>query len=183
MADKKRVSVQTLCLCALFAALTAALSQVAVPNPLSPGVPVTFAHISIFTAAGLLGAKYATVSQVLFVLLGAIGLPVFTQFQGGLHRIVGPTGGYIVGNIGCVLIAALIIDRFGRSVKVLVLAMLAGYVSTYFFGIAWFMYITNTGLRAALIGILPFMPGEAVKIIASVILIKRLYPFVAKRRP
>jgi len=173
----RKMSVLTLCLCALFAALSAVLSQVIIPIG---AVPVTFAHISIFTAAGLLGAKYGTISQVVFVLMGALGVPVFSQLRGGISHMLGPTGGYIIGNLGCVLVAGLIIDRFGISIKVLVLAMLAGYVSTYLFGISWFMYVTNTGLIAALTGILPFLPGEVIKVAVSVLLIKRLYPALQK---
>ena len=160
-------------LCAFFAALSAVLSQIAVP--IGP-VPIALTHISIFTAAGLLGAKYGALSQVVFVLMGAVGIPVFTGFSGGLGWIAGPTGGFIAGYVGCAFTTGLIIDRTGSSVKMLIPAMYAGWIVTYALGIPWFMYVTNMNLTAALIYMSAFLPGDLVKTILSAILIKRLRP-------
>ena len=161
-----------LVLCAFFAALSAILSQIAVP--IGP-VPITLTHISIFMAAGLLGTKYGTVSQIVYVLLGAAGVPVFTGFKGGVGALAGPTGGFIIGYIGCALATGLLIGRFGKSMKALIPAMYAGWVVTYVFGLLWFTFITNTGLAAALpVCVLPFLPGDVLKTVLSAVLIKRL---------
>ncbi|MCL2437098.1 MAG: biotin transporter BioY [Clostridiales bacterium] len=165
-----------LMLCALFAALSAILSQIVIP--IGP-VPVSFTHVSIFVAAGLLGMKYGTLSQVVYVLLGAMGVPVFAGFTGGMGIVVGPTGGFIIGYIVCAFIVGLIAGRFGTSVKALIPAMCAGWVATYALGLAWFMHYTNLSLVAALpFAMLPFIPGDIVKTILSVILINRLHPVV-----
>ena len=167
-----------LCLSALFTALSIVLSQYSIP--IGP-VPVNFVHTAIFTAAGLLGAKYGTLSQMIFVGMGTIGLPVFSGFSGGFGWLLGPTGGFIVSYIFCALAAGLLIDRYGRSVKVLVPALCAGWVITYAMGISWFIFVTGIGFSAALpLAMLPFLPGDVVKTVLAVILIRRLGPVINK---
>ena len=97
---------RSLILCALFAALTAVLSQIAIP--IQP-VPVNLATFSVFVAGGVLGAKRGAISQAAYVLLGVIGLPVFASFSGGMGILLGPTGGYIVGYVAAAwLVGALV---------------------------------------------------------------------------
>ena len=172
---KKKAKTFALILCALFAALSAILSQIMIP--IGP-VPVTFTHVSIFIAAGLLGVKYGTLSQVVFVLLGAMGVPVFAGFTGGMGIVVGPTGGFIIGYIGCAFVTALIISRFGTSIKALIPAMCAGWVVTYSMGIPWLMHYTGLNFTAAALSCVPFIPGDLVKTVLSVIIVNRLHPVV-----
>ena len=79
--------------CALFAALTAILSQIAIP--IGP-VPINLATLAVFIAGGLMGPVWGAVSMIVYVALGAVGVPVFAMFTGGISIIVGPTGGYII---------------------------------------------------------------------------------------
>jgi len=168
--NKTQNQVLKIALCALFAALSAALSWLSIP--IGP-VPVAFTHVSVFLAVGLLGTKYGTLSQVVFVSLGAAGLPVFTSFRGGIGTLLGPTGGFIVGYIGCALVTGLVIDRFGKQVKITVPAMYLGWLVTYACGVPWFMYVTSTGFRAALgMCVVPFLPGDLAKTVLSAILLK-----------
>lgn len=170
----KKIKTRELAMCALFAALTAVLSQISVP--VGP-VPVNLALISVFVAAGLLGARYGALSQVVFVLMGAVGLPVFAGFMGGISGVLGPTGGYIVGYIACAFVTGLITGRFGKSMKASVLAMCAGLIVTYTMGTLWYSYVTQTGFVAALsLCVVPFLPGDALKIVLSAVLVKRLSP-------
>ena len=167
----KQMPTKQLTLCAFFAALSAALSQIAIP--IGP-VPIALTHISIFLAAGLLGAKYGTLSQVAYVLLGAAGIPVFAGFQGGMGVVAGPTGGFLAGYIGCAFVTGIIIDRFGTSLKATLPAMCVGWFVTYAFGIPWFMRYTGMNLIAALIFMAQFVPGDILKTFLSGILIRRL---------
>jgi biotin transport system substrate-specific component len=163
---------KTIVFCALFAALSVILSQIAIP--IGP-VPINLTHISIFMAAGLLGAKYGTLSQLVFVLLGAAGVPVFSGFSGGLGIISGPTGGFIVGYILCALAAGFCMDKLGHGKISVSVAIAIGWVVTYLCGIPWFMYVTQMPLTAALsMCFIPFIPGDIIKSIICVMLINRL---------
>jgi len=158
----------------LFSALSAVLSQISIPIGV---VPINLTHVSIFLAAGLLGANLGVCSQIIFVLMGAVGIPVFSGFSSGLGIIFGPAGGFIFGYIGCVYVTGLIIDRFGRSITILALAMYAGWFVTYLLGILWFVYYTKTSFFAALpVCLFPFIPGDFLKTVLSVTLINRLRP-------
>lgn len=169
-----------LAFCGLFAALSAALS----PLSISIGpIPIGFVHISLFLSAGLLGKKYGTVSQLVFVMLGVVGIPVFSGFHGGIGVLAGPTGGFIVGYIGCVFVTALLIERFGTSLKALFPAMYAGWVVTYALGLPWYMFVMNVDSVGAALSacVLPFLPGDLIKTVLCAFLIKRLRPALGQR--
>jgi len=168
-----------LVLCAFFAALSAILSQVALP--IGPE-PIAMTHISIFLAAGLLGAKYGVISQTVYVLIGAFGVPVFPWFVGGLSILVGPRGGFIIGYLICSLVTGLLYDTFGASYRAQIPAMCVGFLVTYVPGVAWFMFQTGNSLtNTLLVSILPFLPFDIIKTLASASLIKRLRPVVRRR--
>lgn len=161
--------------CGLFAAITAVLSQVAIP--MVP-VPVNLAMLSVFVAAGLLGPLAGTISQVAYVAIGAIGLPVFAGFKGGFGAIIGPTGGYIIGYIFATLISALLIKRSKNKFYLIAPAMLLGLAVCYAFGTAWFMYISGSDfVRALLLCVVPFLAGDALKITLATFLTIRLKKF------
>ena len=168
--------IKHLALCALFVTLSAALAQLAIP--IGP-VPVTMTFVSIFLAAGLLGFKYGTLSQAVYVLMGAAGLPVFSRFSGGLGVILGPTGGFILGYVCCAALSGYLIERYNRQDRLLPVFLCAGVVATYIPGTIWYMYVTGTGAAAALSAcVAPFIPGDIIKIVMCTILIKRLRPVI-----
>lgn len=96
-------------LCGLFAALTAVCSYISIPLGFTP-VPVNLATLAVFLAGGLLGKKYGTVALAVYALIGAVGVPVFSEFRGGLSVLAGPTGGYIIGYIAAAFIVGLLIE-------------------------------------------------------------------------
>jgi len=159
--------------CALFAALTAILSQIAVPIG---AIPINMVHISIFVASGILGGKYATISQVIFLILGIIGIPVFSGFNSGLGYLTGPTGGFIMGYISCAWIVGEGISKVGIKSNLSILIMVAGLASSYMLGVSWFMYVTEADIITALLTcVFPFLLGDAVKVIISRYIILRLH--------
>jgi len=174
----KKNKTLVLCLCALFAALCGALSQLAIPLG---QVPITLTHVAIFLAAGLLGRRYATLSVAAFVAMGAIGLPVFAGFSGGMGIIAGPTGGFIFGYIACAWISGLLMARTTAAWH-MVLAMVCGMAVTYLPGVLWFVHVmegyTFTGGLA--VCVVPYLPGDAAKMLLCALLIPRLRPVVQR---
>lgn len=165
-------------LCALFAALTAVCSMISIPLPFTP-VPINLATLSVFLAGGLLGSRYGALSQLVYVLLGAIGLPVFHSFTGGLGILTGPTGGYIIGYVAAAWLIGFLSEKLGRVYYKNMISMTAGLAVCYTLGTVWFMYITSTGLAAALmLCVVPFLLGDAIKIVAGSILVKKLHRLV-----
>lgn len=165
-------------LCALFAALTAILSQISIPLPFTP-VPINLATVSVFMAGGLLGAKEGAISQAVYVIIGIIGVPVFANLTAGLGIAIGPTGGYIAGYIVATIIVGIISKKLGDSIYSYIVAMSVGIIGCYFIGTAWFMYLSKNGLVESLtMCVIPFLIGDIFKIILSAILTKKLKKYI-----
>lgn len=168
--------------CALFAALTAVCSFISIPLPFTP-VPVNLATLSVFLAGGVLGGRYGAASQTVYLALGAFGAPVFHNFTGGFGILAGPTGGYIIGYIAASFLTGFIMER-GKgtlSWRLLLPAMIAGLAACYLLGTIWFMLLTGAGPAAALAScVIPFLPGDGLKILAAGFLIKKLRPILQK---
>lgn len=160
--------------CALMAALMAVFSQIAIPLGFTP-VPINLATLGVFLAGGLLGAWRGALSMGAYVLLGAVGLPVFAQFSGGVGILAGPTGGFILGYLFCAWVTGLFYDRIPGCVVWNIAGMALGLILCYACGTAWYLYQTHAGLGAALTAcVLPFLPGDAIKIACAAILIPKL---------
>ena len=138
-----KFSTRDLCFCAIGAALIAVCAWISIPAD----VPFTLQTFAIFTVCGLLGGKRGTVSVLVYLLLGAVGAPVFAGFRGGFASLLGTTGGYLVGFVLLTLIIAFAQARWGRGQWVFVLSAAAGLLVCYAFGTAWFLvvYTKNTG--------------------------------------
>lgn len=165
-------------LCALFAALTAVLSQIAIP--IGP-VPINLATFAVFCAGALLGSKLGALSLTIWAALGAVGVPVFSMFRGGLSALVGPTGGYIIGYIPAAFLTGLIVEKINKNNKIYLypVAMLAGFLTYFTMGSIWFMFLTGTELiEALMMCVVPFIPGDLIKIAVATVLAKRLRPIL-----
>lgn len=175
----KKMKTIDLCTCALFAALTAVLAQISIP--IGP-VPITLGTFSVFFAGALLGAKLGAISQAVYVLTGAIGVPMFAMFKGGFGVLLGPTGGYIAGYILAAWVVGFIAEKFGNKIYVLALAMLAGFFAYMTTGTCWFMFSTKTGfVEALMICVVPFLLGDALKMILAITLAHRLRPILQNK--
>ena len=161
-----------LVLAALFAALTAVCSQIQIPLPM---IPINLALFAVHLCGALLGAKWGALSMAAYALLGAVGVPVFAGFGSGPAVLFGKTGGYILGYILCAAIVGLLSRRLGFTFPKLCLSMAAGVIVCYVFGTAWFMAISGLNLATSLgYCVLPFLPGDAVKILLAAFLALRL---------
>lgn len=164
--------VYDMALIALFAALTAVFSQISIP--IGP-VPINLALLSVFACGGALGWKKGAASIAIYILLGIVGVPVFSGFQGGVAKIAGPTGGYIIGYLFAVFIVGLMCDILGKKIWVLPVSIVIGLVVCYAFGTIWFMISMQSGLIESLTAcVFPFLPGDAAKIIVATLIVKAL---------
>lgn len=157
---------------AVFAAVIAVCSILSIPVG---EVPVTLQTFAVCLTAALLGWKRGTLAVLVYVLLGAVGLPVFAGMSGGVGILAGPTGGYILGFIPAALIIGLAADRFDRRAVPLIFAMVAGVLVCYAVGTVWFMVVTHMGLvESLMMCVVPFLIPDAVKIAVAMILSNRL---------
>ena len=153
----------------MFIALFAALLSVVAPFSVDIGpVPLSFATLVIYLAAAVLGSVKGTVAVVIYILLGAFGLPVFSRFQGGFHVIAGVTGGFIIGYMPLAFVTGFFADCFPKKIWAYVLGMAIGTIILYTVGTAWFMFKTGNPLGTTLaMTFYPFLPGDAAKIIVA----------------
>jgi len=160
-------------LISLFAALTAVGAFISVP--FYP-VPLTLQTLFTLLAAMTLGSVMGASSQIIYVLLGLIGLPVFAGFKAGIGILFGPTGGFLFGFIfSAYIIGKLIELKKEKNIFYYFLAGFLGIVIIYFIGVIQLALVTGIGIkRALLIGALPFLPGDILKIIAASFIARKL---------
>lgn len=153
----------------LAAALMCIAGPLSIPIPFSP-VPISFTNLAIYIAAFMLEWKLCGLSTVVYLLLGTVGLPVFSGFTGGLSKLAGPTGGYLIGFIFMALICGFFCHKFDK-IYMYVLGMILGLAVAYIFGTIWFMIQQGTGLIPSLtMCVIPYLPGDAAKIVIATIL-------------
>ncbi|MTI67098.1 MAG: biotin transporter BioY [Firmicutes bacterium] len=161
-----------LVLVSLFAALTAVMAQIAIPLP--SGIPITLLVLAVFLSGAILGSKLGFLSQLVYILLGAIGIPVFANFSGGIQVLAGITGGYILSlPITCFIIGKLIEKYKGDNEKLKItiytLSMFLGLLIMYFLGTLQFSLLTgNTIMKSLKLTVLPFIVADLVKLAISV---------------
>jgi len=167
----RRIALQAAAVCG-FAGLTAVSAHVRIPLPFSP-VPITLQTLTVVLAGLILGAGGGVASQALYIGLGAVGLPVFA---GGAAAMFGPTGGYIVGFV----IAATIAGAIGRRVTGTAGTAAAFATGTFIIhacGVVWLWALTHQAVGHCIaVGALPFVPGEALKLVAAIGLVRVMRP-------
>ena len=179
---RKRISVYDLVMVAQFAALIAVCAWITIPG----AVPFTLQTMGVFLAVGLLGGKRGTAAVLVYILLGAVGMPVFSGFSGGVGRLLGTTGGYIIGFLVAALAMWAMEAIFGKAKWVLPVSMLLGLLLCYAFGTAWFLVLyTQTKGAISVASVLsmcvvPFIIPDLLKIALALLLTSRLSKFIKK---
>ena len=160
----------------LAVALIAICSWISVPT----AIPFTMQTFAVFAVVGILGMYRGTLAVLVYILLGAVGVPVFAGFSGGIGVLFRNTGGYIMGFLFTALITGAIMKLFGKKVWVMAAAMVVGLLVCYAFGTAWFMVVyarSNgaVGIATALSWcVIPYIIPDLVKIALAVLLTKRV---------
>ncbi len=164
---------------ALFAALIAVLGLVSIPIPISP-VPITGQSLAIMLAGTILTPRQAGYSVLTFLLLGAVGVPVFAGMTGGIGIIVGPRGGYLIGYLVGAIVIALLKGNNHTIWRLALANVTGGIVVVYLLGVLWLSYVTGMGLeKAVMVGALPYIPGDLFKAFIATIVAAS----IAKRLP
>jgi len=158
---------------AMFGAITALGAYILIPLPL---VPITLQTFVMYLAASVLGGHLGALSQIVYILLGVIGLPVFAGGKAGLGVLVGPTGGYLVGFvIGAYIIGKMAESRKHSGYVWIVLSLIAATVVVYICGVAQLSVVANFSLKKAItVGVIPFLIGDVIKIAAATLLIAKI---------
>lgn len=164
----------------MFGALTAIGSLIAIP--VQP-VPITLQTMFTGLSGVLLGGQAGALSQIVYIILGVIGLPVFAGGKAGLGTLLGPTGGYLIGFV----LAAYVIGRIMESRRNpgflwAIMALLAGNLIIYLFGTVWLAFSAHLDpIKALLLGVIPFLAGDAVKMVAAAVLGQQLAKYFTNR--
>lgn len=168
--SKKAFTVKELAFIGVFTAIIAVCSWISIPAT----VPFTLQTFAVFLAIGILGGRNGSISVLVYVLLGAIGVPVFANFSGGLGALLGSTGGYIVGFIASALIMWLFEKILGHKLWVLAISSVIGLIACYALGTVWFMTVYTKANGAVGIGtvlgwcVIPYIIPDLAKIAVAV---------------
>lgn len=163
---------------ALFAALTAVCGFISIPVPGTP-IPIVLQNMLVVLTGLLLGPIWGVAATVLFLVAGALGLPVFSGGTGGFARLMGPTGGFLYGYALATLAAGLAAQRpkYGARTPVLrlVLATVLGFVVMYIPGVLHFMRVMDkTFSQTMTLCVIPYIPGDIIKMVVAVLLSSKL---------
>jgi biotin transport system substrate-specific component len=160
--------VRKMAMASLFTALIAVGAFIRIPVLISP-VPITLQVLFIFLAGAMLGARWGSMSVMIYLLLGIIGLPVFSGGSSGIGVLFGPTGGYLVGFALAAFVIGLFSDKWGTSgVLRNMLFMSAGLLVIYLLGAAYMVHVARISVESAiLLGVAPFIPGDLLKLVFS----------------
>lgn len=160
---------KTMVIIALMAAVTCILGPLSLAIPISP-VPISLTNLAVYFTVYVLDRKRGTISYLLYLLIGLVGVPVFSAFTGGPGKLFGPTGGYLIGFIFMAYICGFFIDKWPSKLYMHFIGMVLGTAVCYLFGTVWLAYQAGMGFYAALsAGVIPFIPGDLVKIVIAII--------------
>jgi biotin transport system substrate-specific component len=159
--------IRSLFLIVLGSLLLAALAQIRVPLPITP-VPITGQTLGVLLIAAALGSKRGAASILLYITEGALGLPFFAGGASGFGILTGATAGYLVGFIGAAYVIGLLAERgLERSVRTSIIPFLVGTTIIYICGVAWLSVVLHNVGKAFMLGMVPFLIGDAMKLVAA----------------
>ena len=158
----------------LFTAILCILGPIAIILPFSP-IPLSLGTLGVLLACLILGPKNGLLCTSLYLLLGFVGLPVFTGFTGGVGKLLGPSGGYLIGYLLLALIGGALAHRWKKNVFLQTLGLFTGMLLCYLFGSLWLAFQANLSLpNALLIGVIPYIPFDIIKISVALALARAI---------
>ena len=168
------LKIQQMALIGLMTAINCVIAPFSLPLPFSP-IPISLCTLAIYFTVMVLGGKMGTASVALYILLGLVGLPVLSGFTGGAGKLLGPTGGYIIGYVFLAIICGIFADKSHGKILPCIFGMLLGTVVCYAFGTLWFAYQSHvTPTTAFATAVLPFIPADLAKMATAAFLGKQV---------
>ncbi len=159
----KKINIAQMAMIGVMTAVICVLAPFTIPIGV---IPLSLANFAIFLSIYLLGTWKGAISLLLYLLIGLIGVPVFSGFSSGPAKLFGPTGGYLVGYFFMAIVAGIFIEKFDGKKLPALCGMLLGTIILYLFGTAWLAYQAKMTFQAALwAGVIPFILGDLIKII------------------
>jgi len=166
-------------LASLMAALTAVGAYVHIP--IGP-VPIALTTLFALLSGLLLGSRWGLTSMGLYVLVGLMGMPVFAGGKGGFAHLFGPTGGYLLGFLLAAWVTGFISEHFRRNLFWEIISVVAGSIAIYSLGVPWLKMVTKmTWPRSLIVGLVPFLAGDAVKASAAIVLARAVRPVLNRQ--
>lgn len=167
--ENKSLATKDLCMIGLWAAIIAVLAQISIPMPM--GVPMTMQTFAITMAAIVLGSKKGFIATGIYVLLGAIGLPVYAGFSGGISYIVGVTGGFLISFPLMAFIIGLGAEYRNKIKFGFTLGIVVGTLSNYIIGVIMFCMLTGSSVGVGITAcVIPFIPTAIIKAVVAAVL-------------
>lgn len=164
----KKLSISQIAVIGVMAAVICILAPFSIPIGV---IPISFTNLAVYIALYVLGTKKGTISYLIYLLIGLVGIPVFSGFASGPGKLFGPTGGYLIGFIFMAIVAGIFIDKFIDKMYMCFLGMILGTIVVYGFGTAWLAFQGSLTFQSALwAGVIPFIPGDLVKIVIAMII-------------
>lgn len=164
----KKLTIYQITFMALMAAVTCILGPLSVPIG---QIPISLTNLVIYFTVYVLDAWAGTGSYCIYLILGAVGLPIFSGFAGGLGKLLGPTGGYLIGFIFMALIGGLVIELTHRNIWLTMIGWVVGTAVAYLFGTIWFVYLMKCSVAYALtVCVFPFIVFDVIKIVIATLL-------------
>jgi biotin transport system substrate-specific component len=167
----------------VLASLMAALAAVGayIHIPIGP-VPIVLSTLFVLLSGLLLGSRWGSASMGVYLLVGAIGMPVFSGGKGGFAHFFGPTGGYLLGYVLASWVTGFISERSRGLLILEILAIMAGSLAIYGLGVPWLKMVTQLSWpKTLMVGMVPFLIGDAVKAFAALILARAVRPILNRQ--
>jgi len=171
---RERTLAERLLILAIANLLLIACAQIRIPLPFTP-VPITGQTFGVLLTGALLGSRYGTLVVIAYVVQGLTGLPVFAGLKGGIAVSFGPTGGYILGFIPAAFVVGWLLEKgWYKNLVLTIIAFALGNVTIYAFGLPWLAFFVGWD-QVLQMGLLPFLPGDLLKLILAVLVIRSVY--------
>lgn len=176
---KLSLQLREIILASFFTAITIVMGFISIPLPFSP-VPITGQTLALMLSGTLLTPLTAFFSMITYILLGAIGIPIFAGFHGGLSVLIGPTGGYLLAMpISSLVISLILRSKNNSLIRIILANIFGGILIVYSIGIPQLAIITGISLnKALLLGLYPYLIGDIIKVLIASYLALKIKPLL-----